>query len=189
MKPAAIGVRMHSGWGALVAVSGNVAAPEILERKHIVVIDPEKAGAKQPYHFAESMALPAAEKHIAKCEAASALLASSVIDEVLGDLRKHDYQVAGCALLLASGRALPSLPDILASHALIHTAEGEFFRKIARNAFEKLGVVVTGVRERELSPDAMKRISALGRSIGPPWTTDEKTATLAALMLLNGDVS
>jgi hypothetical protein len=28
-------------------------------------------------------------------------------------------------MLLASGRALPSLQKILASHALIHTAEGE----------------------------------------------------------------
>lgn len=189
MKPVAIGVRMHSGWGALVAVSGEAAAPEILERRHIVVIDPAMAGAKQPYHFAESMALPAAEKHIANCAAASARLANAAIDELLSDLRKRDYRVAGCALLLASGRALPSLPAILASHALIHTAEGEFFRNIMRDAFEKLGVHVAGVRERELEPVAMKRLSALGRSVGAPWTADEKAATLAALMVLGQRVS
>jgi len=189
MKLAAIGVRVHSGWSVLVAVSGDAAAPEIVERKHIVVIDPAKAGAKQPYHFAEALAIPAAQKHIADCAAASTRLASVAIDEVLNDLRKRDYRVAGCALLLASGRALPSLPAILASHALIHTAEGEFFRNVFRDAFEKLHVRVTGVRERELEPDAMKRISALGRSLGPPWTSDEKSATLAALTLLSGELS
>lgn len=189
MKLAAIGVRMHSGWGVLVAVSGDAAAPEIVERKRVIVIDPAMAGAKQPYHFAEGLPIQAAEKHISDCATASDRLALTAVDEVLSVLRRRDYKVAGCALLLASGHALPSLPKILASHALIHTAEGEFFRKIVRDAFEKLHVRVTGVRERELEPDAMKRISALGRSLGPPWTSDEKSATLAALTLLSGELS
>lgn len=184
MKAAAIGVRVHSGWGALVTVSGDASAPEIVDRKYIVVIDPTKPGAKQPYHFAESMAIAAAEKHISDCAAASNRLALAILDAFLSDLRGRGCNLAGCALLLASGRALPPLPDILASHALIHTAEGEFFRRIFREAFKKLCVPVTGFRERELDTETMSRLSALGRSIGPPWTKDEKTAALAALMLL-----
>src|SRR5277367_2634535 len=190
MKSAAIGVRVHSGWGAVVAVSGRDAdGPEILERKHITIIDPTAAGSKQPFHFAESMSDQAAERHIAACAKTSGRLALAAVGEMLDGLRGRGCKVAGCALLLASGRALPSLPAILASHALIHTAEGEFFRNVFRDAFEKLHVRVTGVRERELEPDAMKRISALGRSLGPPWTSDEKSATLAALTLLSGELS
>jgi hypothetical protein len=29
-----------------------------------------------------------------------------------------------------------------------------------------------------------QQISTLGRSLGPPWTTDQKTAALAALLVL-----
>ena len=36
MKRAAIGFRMHSGWGALVAVSHHAGTVKILERRRIV---------------------------------------------------------------------------------------------------------------------------------------------------------
>jgi len=57
-------------------------------------------------------------------------------------------------MLLASGRALPSLQKILASHALIHTAEGEFFRKIVSESCESCHIPVMGIRERELDKQA-----------------------------------
>jgi hypothetical protein len=105
------------------------------------------------------------------------------------------YWVVGCAMLLASGRALPPLPKILDSHALIHTAEGEFFRNVVREACEECRIPVVGIRERELDEHAdavfgkaaarvQRFISKLGKTVGSPWTRDEKTATLAALMLL-----
>jgi len=34
MKPAALGIRMHSGWGILVAVNHEI---EIIERRRIVI--------------------------------------------------------------------------------------------------------------------------------------------------------
>jgi len=46
----------------------------------------------------------------------------------VADLRGKGYRPVGSALLLASGRPLPKLETILASHALIHTADGEHFR-------------------------------------------------------------
>jgi len=51
MKPATIGVRVHSGWGALVAVAGQNDAEEIIERRKVVIIDAKKPGAAQPYHY------------------------------------------------------------------------------------------------------------------------------------------
>ena len=197
MKPAVIGVRVHSGWSALVAVSIAGGLPEVVERKRVVLSDASKAGTKQPYHFAEKLSLQKAESHISDCAMASGRLALAAIEAILVDLRGRGYRVDGCALLLASGRALPALPDILASHALIHTAEGEFFRGVVRDAFEQLRVGVTGSRERDLdanartafgsaAPRILQRISGLGRTVGPPWTSDEKNAALAALMLLDG---
>ena len=64
MKPAAIGVRVHSGWGAVVAVAGQNGAEEIIERRKVIIIDAKRRGAAQPYHYVEEMELPAAERHL-----------------------------------------------------------------------------------------------------------------------------
>lgn len=195
MKRAAIGVRVHSGWGALVAVSGKLGAEEIIERLRVEIADPKIPGAVQPYHFAERMKVNQAEQHVAKCAATSANLALAAIQELLEELHRRDYEVVGACILLSSGRPLPDFEKILASHALIHTAEGEFFRKAFRDTFEQLKIPVTGIREHDLSEHAQtkfgkaasgleERIAGLGRALGPPWTTDQKTAALAAFMVL-----
>jgi hypothetical protein len=195
VKSAAFGVRMHSGWGVLVCISGDLAAPEIVDRRRIVVVEPTMEGAKQPYHFAETLPLEEAERHLRKCAEVSQRLALQAIRESLEAVSARKYRVLGCAMLLASGRALPSLQKILASHALIHTAEGEFFRNVVSDACEACHIPVMRFRERELDERAnttfgnrarsvQQHISELGKTVGSPWTQDEKAAALAALMVL-----
>jgi hypothetical protein len=151
-------------------------------------------GAKQPYHFVESLGLEEAEHHLQECAAVSLRLAVQAIREMLDAVSAGNYRVVGCAMLLASGRALPSLSKVLASHALVHTAEGEFFRKMVREACEQCHIPVMGFRERELDERAnatfvkaavrvRQRISGLGKIVGSPWTQDEKNAALAGLIL------
>src|ERR1700724_3343307 len=187
MKRAAIGVRMHSGWGALVAVSNNAGTVEVIERRRVVITTPGTPGANQPYHFAENLELPEAEKFLGNCFATSKRLALAAVRDVVGELRGRQYRVVGSAVLLASGRPLPPLSKILASHALIHAAEGEFFRDVFSKACQSLTVSVTGFRERDLdgcfhaafgktASQMKQQISTLGRSLGPPWNTDQKTA-------------
>lgn len=78
---------------------------------------------------------------------------------------------------------------------MIHTAEGEFFRRSFRKACESMRIAVTGIRERELdaqaaaafgkaAPQVKKSIDGMGRCLGPPWTTDQKSAALAAAIVL-----
>jgi hypothetical protein len=195
MKPVAIGIRAHSGWGALIVVAGNPGAIEVLERRRIEITAPNIDGARQPYHFAQGQKVPDAERYLAECAEASGRLAFGALRETVDKMRRHDKIVAGCAILLASGRNLPALQKILASHPLIHTAEGEFFRQSFRTASEQLKIKVTGVRERELEAcaravfgteaDSLKReIAGLGSSLGSPWTADQKNACLAALLVL-----
>ena len=194
MKPAALGVQMHSGWGVLVAVAGASSAIEILARRRILTADPDMPGAIQPYHYAMNLKLP--EKHIANCAVASTGLAAAAIAELVAELNASNYGVVGAAVLLAAGRSLPPLEKILAAHPLIHTAEGEFFRHIATQACEDLQIPVTAIKQRDLDERATatfgKRASAvhstienLGKTIGPPWTKDHKTAALAAALLLS----
>jgi len=163
-----------------------------------VIADPARTGAKQPYHFAQEQSLQEAERHIAECAAVSERLAFESLAAVVREMQRFEYVAVGCAILLASGRPLPSLPLILASHSLIHTAEGEFFRRALGKACERVGIEVTGIRERDLDERAAavfgsharelrQEIASLGASVGPPWTADEKSASLAAwLILANG---
>ncbi len=196
MKRAALGFRMYSGWGVLVAVSGDARSVEVVDRRRIVITDATIPGATQPYHHAASMGLQESESHIANCAALSKRLALAAIEQVVRELDGRQYRVVGSAVLLASGRALPSLAKILAAHPLIHTAEGEFFRNSIRNACERLKISVEAIRERELeermkaafgnSASQMQReIATAGSSIGPPWTKDHKAAALAALLVLS----
>jgi len=204
MKRAALGFRMHSGWGIMVAIAGDDAGVELLQRRRILITDPDIPGATQPYHFAASigpgnehrpkLGLSAAEQHIATCAALSERLAFAAISDAIRELGARDYRIAGAAVLMASGRALPSLDRILAAHPLIHTAEGEFFRTAVRKACERLNIPLTTIPERELEEYAKtmfgsaasrvrSRIASLGGSIGPPWTKDHKAAALGAAIL------
>jgi len=197
VKPAVIGASVHSGWAAIIALSGDADAPEVVDRRRIVMIDTSFTGAKQPYHFVESMELPEAGKHLARCTALSARLASAALRQMIAELQERGFEAAAGAIVLAAGRPLPGLAGILASHALIHTAEGEFFRSILREACEALGIAVTGIRGKDLAGRAatafgasseriQDRIAGLGRKLGPPWTQDQKSATLAAAIVLFG---
>ena len=156
MKPAAIGVRVHSGWGALVVVAGQNGAEEIIERRKVVIIDAKKPGVAQPYHYVEEMEFPAAERHLTQCAIDSKRMAREALDHISAELLRRGYSLVGTSILLSSARPLPDLDEILASHALIHTAEGEFFRQAFRHAFESLEAPVIGIRERELDEHAQK---------------------------------
>jgi hypothetical protein len=195
MQRAAIGIRAHSGWAAIVVVTGGLGGIEIIDRRKIFVTAPNLKGANQPYHHAKDMSLPDAERHLARCAAASEQLALEALAEIIREARRREKSVESCAILLAAGRELPSLAKILASHPLIHTAEGEFFRQCFRGAAEQLNLRVSGIREKDLDERARSafgaktnslklEIDGLGRTLGAPWTTDQKDACLAALLAL-----
>lgn len=196
-KTAAIGCRAHSGWAALVIVAGAVDAPTILARRRIVIADPKIAGAKQPYHAAAGLPFPRAEQLIKRCTERSRAMARQELQAAIEHARAAGYEVRGCGVVLASGRPLPDLAATLASHALTHTAEGELFRNVIADASRAMNVPVTGVKERELLAQAAAALGTsdaklqsylqrMGRDLGPPWTQDEKSATLVAWLALAG---
>lgn len=193
--PVALGVRMHSGWGVLVGVSEGSDGVEVMERRRMVIAEGRVPGACQPFHFAAKLRGKARERHLAESAAAAEREALREMQAGVAGLSARGCDVVGCAVLLAAGRELPELEKILASHALIHTAEGEFFRDAVRWACGQLGVPVMAVRERDVGVRVREvfgsaaegleaRIGGMGKVIGPPWTRDHKLAALAALVLL-----
>ncbi len=190
---AALGFRAHSGWTALVVVAGSRRSPAVIDRGRIELVAP--GIPKQPYHAAEKLDLKEAEKLVGHCAKTAGRLARQAVRAVVDDLREKGYDAVGSGIVLASGRPATTLAATLASHALIHTAEGELFRNALASASEHWGLSVTGVRERELykrgatefhvAADELRlRVSEMGRALGSPWTQDEKQATLVAWLAL-----
>src|SRR5205823_555694 len=149
----------------------------------------------QPYHSAEKMLRRPAREFISRMRAEARRLARRAIRDVQSDLRKQGLKLTQCARLLASGRPLPGLDKILASHALIHTADGELFREALLHASSRCGLRDFRIKERELLDRAeqvlrlngnglMRRVAELGRPLGSPWSQDEKFATIAAWLAL-----
>jgi len=186
---ATLGVRSHSGWAAYVVLAGNAKDPQFVARDRMQLCDPTIKGSKQPFHEAEPMSFDRAEAFIKTCTKATAKLARRALNEI-----HREMPVRACCVLTASGKPLPDLRAILASHALIHTAEGELYRDAVAAACDDCRIAVRRVRERDMENELQKlpvtaaaakeRIAAFGKQAGPPWTQDEKLAALGAWLML-----
>lgn len=195
MKTATLGFRVHSGWAVAVVLCGPLDSPLVIDRRKIQLVKTFSYTFRQPYHTAEKMPKNDAAKFVASSRSEATRLAQSSLRSLQKDLAEQNYKITRCALLLASGRALPQLEQILASHALIHTADGELFRDALRAACARSHLPLDVIREKELFQMASKslhtttgalkrRIAEFGKSFGPPWTQDEKFAALAAWLTL-----
>ena len=195
MKPAALGFRVHSGWTALIVVALEKNQPIILVRQRPHLVATFSYTFRQPYHTAEKMDLAGAQTFLDQQRDEARVLALSALRSAQTEATQQGYKLTRAALLLASGRPLPELPKILASHSIIHTADGEFFREALLHACAQCDLALTTVKERELlatastslrkKPAALTTfITNLGKPLGSPWTQDEKFATLAAWLAL-----
>ena len=124
----------------------------------------------------------------------SCSLAHAAVRKAIDDLG-GSREMVGCGLLLGSGRPATTLEATLASHAAIHTAEGDLFREAVIHATRQCGLSCKGVREKELytvaaakfglsSDELQERVNELGKSLGPPWTQDQKCAALAGWLAM-----
>ena len=193
---AALGFREHSGWAAAVALGGSLRSPEVIDRRRISLIEPDAPGGVQPYHVARTMNLRKAEEFIKDVIVAIDRRALVAVRDFAKAI-SNDQQVTCCGIVLASGRALPSLEATLRSHAMVHGAEGELYRAAIARAAKSLSFHCVRVPERDLyklaakqlhipEPKLRLRITEMGRSQGSPWSADEKCATLVAWLALVG---
>lgn len=180
---------------------GRHTDPSIVDRAHLQLADAASAGPFQPYHAAAELNLSEAEGFINRCSDDVSSQARDRLRDVLGQIRERADSVRGCAILFASGRPMGTLGEILSSHAMIHAAEGEFFRRALVRAAENFGLPVTRIAERDLwavaercigfpSRKMQQHLAVMGRAVGSPWRQDQKYASLAAWILLaNPNVS
>jgi hypothetical protein len=169
----------------------------VLLRARLEMADAKLAGSKQPYHYVEELPRAEAARRLARLSASAVALATNGLRDAVAELREGGVAATGVGILDSAGRQGGSLEAILASHALIHTADGDHFRSALVAAANACGVPSVRVRERdvlEMAAAVLRRpaaqlqaaVQAMGKALGPPWTADHKQATLLAWMLLAG---
>jgi hypothetical protein len=181
----------------MVVLGGTAAAPELLARSRILLIDDHDPESKQPYHAVEFLCIEEATGRLEGYMAVAARLAQDSIRAQSEQLKGRGIALGSVGIIESSSRKQVSLPSILASHALIHAADGDHFRNALFVAAEQCRLRVGRIPARELEAHAsqclqrpvariLETINNLGLGKGPPWGADQKKAALLAWTLLAG---
>jgi hypothetical protein len=122
------------------------------------------------------------------------MCAATLADLALGKILMENGPIAECCVLMASGKPLPELKAILASHALIHAAEGVFYRDAIADACKRRKITVHRIRERDIAEQAnllplsesakRETLDGFHKHVGSPWTQDEKLYAPGAWLAL-----
>ena len=185
---AVLGFRPHTYWTAVVAVAGSLKAPQVLERRRIIFA----TGLERfVYHQAENMELAKAQAMIDDVRAATEANAAREIGALVADLQNDGVEVSAAATAAGTAKLPDRLEDIVAVHARMHAAEGEFYRDVVAEGCRAVGLEVHRVVERDapglvaaqLHVDAAEleaRMKEMGAALGPPWNEDFRLATQTA---------
>jgi hypothetical protein len=174
----ALGISPHTGWAVAVVAGRHAGSLVVTLRKRIQLIDENLP--PQPYHAADGMPTAAAADLVARVVAD----AHECARRELAGIRAEVDDVAAMAVV-GEEKAVPTdTAKVLASHALMHTAEGELYRRALVDAAAKLGLETWRVSARDLGDDLEDELARIGRELGPPWRKDHKHAVLAALAAL-----
>jgi hypothetical protein len=157
----AMGISVHTGWGACVVVAGSLTSPEIIANQVVEILGDSERFC---FHIAADMERAAAEKWIANVKEKAIVNATRALSPLLAQ------GVSVCAIVAKQGN-LGDLGEVLASHPRIHTAEGFFYREVIRAACP--------VPIHVILPSSLD-CSKVGKIAAPPWGRDQKLAALAA---------
>jgi hypothetical protein len=160
----AIGISVHTGWGACVVVSGSLQRPELVENRLIELSDDAERFC---FHRAAEMDPALAPAWLTNTRAKMLARARTELAPML------QHVLVG-AIVAKEGDA-PDLDRAMASHMRIHAAEGFFYRDVFRDA--------CGIPCRIIPPTSLD-IAAAGKLHVKPWGRDQKLAALAAWQAL-----
>src|SRR5277367_1882285 len=139
-QSAAIGFSPHSGWAVMIALALTPSGPCVLARSRVQLIDDHDPDSKQPYHAVEFLCVEEATGRLAGYMEAARNLAYAAIRRQTEDLNSRGFAVERAGIIESAGRKPSLLSSILASHALIHAADGDHFRNALWAAAEQCGL-------------------------------------------------
>ena len=194
----AFGMKAHSGWAALVVLGTRSGELQVVDRCRIELVEKEEASwAKQPYHAAERLRPEAARDLVKRGVETAHQIAVREMRAAVERERERENEVTACAVLVADPMPDWSTEEILTVHFRMHKAEGVLFRDALARAAGACRLRFLGIPEKQLDEHAeralatsvislRKMIASLGKSVGPPWGKDQKDASLAAMIALQG---
>lgn len=191
----ALGFAPHSGWAAVVGIESAGVRPHVIVRERIPMADPADAGSRQPYHSVRGLPIERAAERLAAYVATAESMALLAVERIVDRLAREGHRVIGLGISESAGRKGSSLAETLASHALIHAADGDHFRDAVAGAAARCRLTASRVRARDLTGVASaavglpieelnRALAEAGREAGPPWGSDQKAAALLAWLVL-----
>jgi hypothetical protein len=192
-RPAALGFSPHTGWAAVVAISGARDTPAVVAKQRLDMATTFETGAV--YHAAQALPAAEAEALVRASEQKFTAIARASLSAFLTRLRGEGLEPSASAILAGGAKPLPPLAAILRSHALVHAAEGALYRGVLARASEVCGIPATFVPVADLPArvaDAVRLpeervvslLAEIGKASGKPWARDQKEAALAAWLAL-----
>jgi hypothetical protein len=193
----ALGFKLHTGWAAMVVVTGGPGGLKLLVRSRLELLPADGSIPRFIYHTAAEMGAAEAAALVKSAKLAAEKAARRGLGEALRALNPADVEIEAAGVLAGSMAVPDDLGAILRSHTLIHAAEGRLFQQAIFAACGGGGVEAITIRERDVWEKAASaygldearfrdRVDALGKSAGPPWGADQKAATAAGLLALRG---
>jgi hypothetical protein len=194
-SPVALGWRSHSGWAVLVAVAGPAAAPVVVRRERVELLPGSLP--RQPYHEAAEgdLSIDEGQDLVTEVAEAAATAACSAVTAAVAALDQAGHTARAVGLVAGDRRVPRQLVRILASHPLLHAAEGHLFEAALASGSAEAGLAVVSVARRTVFEDAAgatgmtvgdlhAALLAAGKVAGPPWQLDHREAAAAALAAL-----
>ncbi len=188
----AIGLRVKTGRATVVVLSGPASAPIVLARKSIQLWDPAIPESHQPYHA--ELELPAEESARVVPRALEAVerVALAALRELVDEVRASRRPICAIAMVTGSGTDPESIRNL---HMRAHAREGQLFPRALAAAAKLLRIPALTIVEADAftkgatalskTPAALKdEVTELGRAVGKPWGSEEKTAAAAAWLAL-----
>ena len=183
---------MKSGWATAVLLVGSAREPQVADRRVIELSDPAVPSSRQPYHAVMGASPARGAKLEQRLRAVVENVTGKSVRELLGAYRAGGHRVRGAALVVGSDIDPTRIAN---DHIRAHALEGRLFRTALEAAVTSSGLRCAVVVEREahrLAARVLARSQAslrsaladLGRLHGGPWRVEEKTAALAAWMVL-----
>ncbi len=188
----AIGLRVKTGRATAVVMMGPAAAPRVVSRKSLQLWDPAVPESHQPWHADFELPPDESARIVPVALKAVERVALSALRELVDEVRSTHGSVVGIAIVAGSSTDPESIHN---PHMRAHAREGQLFPQALANAAKALRIPAVTLIESEVftsaaaklgkSPDAIKlAVTELGRSVGKPWSAEEKAAAAAGWITL-----
>jgi hypothetical protein len=188
---AAIGLTVKSGWAAVVLLTGSPTSPRVVDSSRIDLSDPAIPESRQPYHAGFGTARDGGPE-LSRLLRSVRQFGRQSVTGLIRQYRIAGHQLAGAGVVVGS---MIDPAQIVNDHIRIHALEGQLFRTVVEDAAVRNRLPCSIWRERDLyavaaavvkQPERRLRdaLAALRRGVAGSWRAEQKTAALAAWLVL-----